>query len=262
MKQQSRFRDWQRPYGDRAPLVREPRDGDRVLAVAENNPKLGGDIERRGREPSRVVYLEEYSTCPDSCRFKRYGDCLGENTRADRYIVTPKFWEHADREANLLHLNHARWFLRLHGLGDFFSVDYVRRWIDLAERYPSMHIWGFTHRVPDSDIGYAIKDAMARFPKRWRTHWSDCVAERGTAVCFDWHTLSLTDGIVDPVQYRDGIAYPICPEQLDRYVRRKPSAEIRTCADCRRCIVTETNVGFLFHGPQFYQWRRRRSFEN
>lgn len=257
MKRQSRYRSWHRSFLDHAPYVREPREGDRILAIAEHNPKLGGDIERRGTAPSRVVYLEEYGTCSDQCRFKRDGNCWGENSKADRFIVTEMFWTKVEHEIVILSLLHSRWFLRLHGLGDFFSVEYVERWIALATKYEQMWVWGFTGRRRDSNIGHAIQSAMDRFGPRWRTLWSEQVAQRGTTRCFELHELTRTSGEIDLIQHHEGIAYPLCPEQIDQFLLHKSEGEIRRCSDCRRCILTDCNVGFLYHGPDFHMWRRK-----
>jgi len=36
--------------------------------------------------------------------------------------------------------------VRLHELGDFYSVEYVGLWLQLLERHPALHIWGYSAR--------------------------------------------------------------------------------------------------------------------
>jgi hypothetical protein len=44
--------------------------------------------------------------------------------------------------------HHPRGFaVRLHVLGDFYSVGYIALWRELLERHPAPHIWGYTARI-------------------------------------------------------------------------------------------------------------------
>ena len=36
--------------------------------------------------------------------------------------------------------------VRLHNLGDFYSVEYVELWRKLLERHPALHVWGYSAR--------------------------------------------------------------------------------------------------------------------
>src|ERR1019366_1611041 len=93
---------WVRPYSGK-PMVRDPEPGDRILALGENNRKLG---RADGIVPMRTVYLEEYATCPDDCPFKLNRDCYGNNSRADRFNVTQFWFEQVEREITRMGWDH------------------------------------------------------------------------------------------------------------------------------------------------------------
>jgi hypothetical protein len=63
--------------------------------------------------------------------------------------------------------------VRLHNLGDFYSVGYVELWRTLLERHAALHCFGFTARIDsvDDEIAYAVarlvKDRWPRFAIRF-----------------------------------------------------------------------------------------------
>ena len=45
----------------------------------------------------------------------------------------------------LLDIDHPNGFaVRLHNLGDFYSLQYVALWRRLLARHPALHVWGYT----------------------------------------------------------------------------------------------------------------------
>ena len=44
------------------------------------------------------------------------------------------------------------WSYRIHDLGDFFSVDYVKVWIEVVKSRPECHFWFYTRSYVDSEI--------------------------------------------------------------------------------------------------------------
>jgi hypothetical protein len=59
----------------------------------------------------------------------------------------------------LLDIDHLNGFaVRLHNLGDFYSVEYVGLWRRLLERHSALHVWGYTARwqIKDDPIAAAL----------------------------------------------------------------------------------------------------------
>ena len=46
--------------------------------------------------------------------------------------------------------------VRLHVLGDFYSLGYVELWKRALAAFPALHVWGFTAHLPASEIGSAL----------------------------------------------------------------------------------------------------------
>lgn len=56
---------------------------------------------------------------------------------------------------------------RVHEGGDFYSLEYVRKWFDIAKRMPDMQFYAYTKR---NDI--FTKKVLASKPANFRIHWS------------------------------------------------------------------------------------------
>jgi hypothetical protein len=41
--------------------------------------------------------------------------------------------------------------MRVHNLGDFYSVEHVELWRTLLERHPALRVWGYTARWHSDD---------------------------------------------------------------------------------------------------------------
>ena len=72
---------------------------------------------------------------------------------------------------------------RLHLLGDFWSVEYVRLWLRLLDMFPNLFVFGYTHRKPRKNGGDRIGDVLAQAR---RTHWArfaDCIPRHQARAC-------------------------------------------------------------------------------
>lgn len=119
--------------------------------------------------------------------------------------------------------------LRLHVLGDFFSVEYVAFWKDLLETHPLLAIFGYTHRRIDhaDGIGAAIQALKEMFPERFRIRWSLDQVAPDAAV------------IVETPDEAEGI---VCPAQSDA------TGCCATCGLCWETAAAERTILFLKHG--------------
>ena len=65
-----------------------------------------------------------------------------------------------EREIEVLDVRHGGGFVvRLHVLGDFYSVEYVGLWRRLLRQYPTLRVFGYTARIDAKN--YLIAAALA-----------------------------------------------------------------------------------------------------
>jgi hypothetical protein len=101
--------------------------------------------------------------------------------------------------------------VRLHVLGDFYSKDYVIKWLAKLVKHDNLFVWGYTHvtKTDDQDTWLALQYARKHFKQRWMVRWSD-----QPSIQFSANSEEITD---------HGI---ICPEQTGK------TAACTTCALC------------------------------
>ena len=116
---------------------------------------------------------------------------------------------------------HEKFLVRLHVLGDFYSVDYVQFWERCLDKFSGLAIWGYTHWHPGTDIG----DEIDRLRKE---HWGS-FAVRFSDLPDD--NLSANSEEITA----KGVA---CPEQ---------TGKAKSCADCALCWTMDKPVKFLTH---------------
>jgi len=207
--------------------VRKPNAATRTLKPSSNR-KLGKRI-TRGRWKGMPIYtltLEERRTCPASC--PHWDDCYGNNMPfAHRFKHGAALVGRLERELKELQKRYPKGFaVRLHVLGDFYSVAYVERWASWLEQFPALHIWGYTARLPRVDpIGDAVESLRTNpaLGARFRIRFSG----GGRA------NLALS---ADPAEWdTPGFA---CPEQTGR---------LPSCGACGLCWESPLNVRFVSH---------------
>jgi hypothetical protein len=216
-----------------ASTVRTPaRDADaqRVLKPAANVRKIGGLILKghwRGF-PIYTLSLEERATCPRSCRHWR--SCFGNRMHlVDRIQAGADLEWRLVREVALLAIDHPDGFVvRLHLLGDFYSVSYVHLWRDLLARHPALHVWGFTARVDAHDpIAAALVALAGMVPQRFKMRFSNAQVGFPGA-----RTIS-----IEAAHHKPAGAV-LCPEQIGR---------TESCSTCALCWGSKRDVAFLQH---------------
>lgn len=129
----------------------------RILVSGHNSRKIGKFV-TKGKWAGFPIYtltLEERKTCPRECSM--WQGCYGNRMPwALRYQPGEKTETRIEDELSKLSKKHPNGFVvRLHVLGDFYSVEYVERWEHWLERFPQLHVYGYTAR--QDDIGHAIE---------------------------------------------------------------------------------------------------------
>lgn len=200
-----------------------------MLVSGHSNVKIGRDV-RKGRLRGYWIYalsLEERATCPRTCALwiGCYGNAMPLAKRVDHR--QPGFQDllAADIAKRLAVRRRAGVLVRLHALGDFFSVPYVRFWAAQLRVHPRLAVFGYTAHDPLSPIGAAIAQLQREFGDRAMLRWSNRRHPTMSTVTID------AAGDCPPNAF-------VCPEQTDR---------ARCCATCGACWSTSKNVAFLRH---------------
>lgn len=217
----------------RPPPDRPPSSGLFVVKPSATNGKLGrgGSMITKGPFRGLPLYsltLEERATCWSGCQ--NWTRCYGDNMPfAHRYEPGP------DLEmailCDLLGLTdrHPRGFvMRLHVLGDFYSVEYVDFWRTQLVDFPNLRLFGYTHWPPGTPVGDALTQLVRDYPMQAAFRRSDG----------DKHADPLPVAVTIS---RDAAAAPgtvVCPEQTGRTI---------SCTTCGLCMNRRTHISFRDH---------------
>lgn len=199
---------------------------------ASTNKKLGRKV-LRGKlngYPMYTLTLVERETCTNAC--EHWTDCYGNNMPFGHRFKTKGLMPRLKLELDALDKKHPNGYLvRLHILGDFYSVLYVKFWETQLRNRPALNIYGYSRHhygstntsKPSRDIGQALLDlrnsiGFERFAVRFSSLPSD--------------TLSANTE-------HNSIANAItCLVQVDKS---------DSCGDCTLCWTTKKPITFLDH---------------
>ena len=200
-----------------------------LVIKKSTNQKLGRKV-TKGRlngMPIFTVTLEERKTCSDTCA--HWKTCYGNNMHlATRYVADEHLITAMHKELIILQKKHPKGFLvRLHVLGDFFSVDYVKQWQQWLDMFPALHVYGYTQRGRETAIGKLVN---AMISPRWQVRTSgDINSPTMTALSGD-NPLAMLK-----VKHKQAF---ICPVQLNK---------VDSCGTCGLCWQAAKPVIFLTH---------------
>ncbi len=218
-------------------------DSPRFLVSGHNSSKLGRDV-RKGPWRGMPIFhltLEERATCPRSCLqwATCYGNAMPYARRHDH--TDPDFLPALKAEIVTLARQHRDGFaVRLHSLGDFYSVAYVQMWADLLDALPNLRCFGYTARREDADDEESRRIAKA---VRWLTDQAwDVFAIRMSGRGGPQGAV-----VVDSAaEAGDAI---LCPAQTHR------TEACATCALCWSSAAHDKAIAFLRHGMKRRQAR-------
>ncbi len=210
--------------------VRPARSSDRwALKRGEHSRKIGDEILKSKWKgfPVWTLTLEERATCPQSCHHWR--SCMGNKmNHADRVQAGADLEWRLEREVALLDIDHPNGFcIRLHALGDFYSVRYVELWRKLLARHPALHVWGYSARHDKGDPVAAALASLARDAgwDRFAMRFSNALSETRSTISVEHPYQVPPDAI-------------LCPEQIGR---------TESCSTCGLCWQSERRIAFLQH---------------
>lgn len=199
-----------------------------IFKSGVNSRKIGSHVTKGAWKgmPIYTLTLEERATCPTYC--EHFQDCFGNKMHwSTRFAVNAEFKLEMTRQAIMLAQKHPAGFVvRLHVLGDFPNVPYVRTWAWLMAKHEACHVFGYTRWKKESPIGRALQTVADAFPDRWKIRWSERGGEMGTKTTKDITLKGNTpDGIV-------------CPAQTN---------QTSCCGTCALCWSTPKPIVFIQH---------------
>lgn len=226
--------------GFESPFIQEGRakfpksvqpPNEHILVSGHNNIKIG-KIVRKGPLRGYWIYtlsLEERKTCPSSCQ--HWQSCYGNNMPFAKRVdhTHPDFLKFLTaavyRVCALAKKRGSGALIRLHALGDFYSVAYVEFWARMLKIHTNLSIYGYTARNNEDDIGPAVFKLRGKFKRRAMIRSSN--GER--------HNMATVS--IGSVESCPKNAF-VCPEQTGKTLG---------CDTCGLCWGTEKNVAFLEH---------------
>ena len=201
---------------------------DRLLKSGHNSRKIGARV-TKGRWAGMPIYtltLEERATCPSSCAhwLTCYGNAMNWSERIQH---GPELEERLDGELRTQAGQHPAGFVvRLHVLGDFYSVGYVDRWAGWLDQHPALRVFGYSARPAGDAIGDRLRELVAARWDRFAVRFSGAGGE-GSA-----NTIRRMPAAP---RVAEGI---VCPAQTGR---------TDCCGTCGLCWGTRRNVAFIVH---------------
>ena len=237
-------------YHNRVKSVSDGMGKTEKVIKKSTNIKLGKKVTRGKLKgfPIYTVTLQERATCPISC--KHYSTCYGNNMMfAIRYNADDELIATMESELHDLQAKYPNGFLvRLHVLGDFYSVSYVAQWAKWLGMFPALHVYGYTANQPDAidskerAIGEALLSLRLacgiRFAVRFSGSYSD-----------EFAALSQDDERSDAL-LADKKAF-LCPTQISKETGKLAKKDEETlapdCGACGLCWQASKPVVFLTH---------------
>lgn len=216
-------------------------DRDHVLIPGINNAKTGNHIVVGPWAGCRQfnLSLEERATCPRSCAV--WLECFGNKMpMAVRFRYTESLMLSLDGELSELSRKHPGGFaVRLHVLGDFPDVAYLRQWAEWSDSHPALHVWGYTAHGRETPIGRFLRQMNARRPERWMIRFSvaEWMPHAPMQVTTTWHK-------PDSLSFDPETSSMICPQEIGK------TPHCATCGICWKPELAHIRVVFMGHGAR------------
>lgn len=210
--------------------VFDPHEVKRVLKDGHQSRKIGKTVAKGPRRgwPIYTLTLEERATCPRNCL--AWAVCYGNNMQAaERIVAGPALEKAVWNELLALQFAHPGGFMvRLHVLGDFYSADYVRLWTRALQAFPALHVFGFTARLPGSEIGDLLWTLTEESWDRFAIRFSGLDSREKAS------NIQVDRGLNTP----DSLKSIHCPAQTEK---------TECCATCALCWSTRRSIMFGMH---------------
>ena len=217
---------------------------------ASTNVKLGKKVTKGKLSgfPILTLTLEERATCPASCI--HWADCYGNNMmNATRYAGDDALLQQIESDLTHYQAKYPKGFLvRLHVLGDFFSVAYVAQWAKWLSMFPALHVYGYTANQPDAidskerAIGESLLSLRLACGIRFAVRFSGSYSDEFAALSQD------DERSVALLAEKKAF---LCPTQISKETGKLAKKDEPTlaasCGDCGLCWQASKPVVFLTH---------------
>lgn len=206
-----------------------------VLVSGANSVKYGAVVQRGAWSgfPLFALTLEERRTCPTTCAQLR--TCYGNTShKQKRYEHGPALEQRLDEELRELQQIYPTGFLvRLHTLGDFYTLGYAQLWAGWLREFPALHVFGYTAWPRETEIGTVIHQLSDTQWDRFAVRYSaeEPGAQRAVTV-FRMPT--------DEELAVSGMT--LCPYETGK------TDTCSTCALCWSPNMRDKTIAFLAHG--------------
>ena len=214
------------------------------------NVKLGKRVTKGPLKgfPIFTLTLEERATCPASCI--HWDDCYGNNMmNATRYTGDNSLLAQIELDLAYYQAKYPEGFLlRLHVLGDFYSVAYVAAWAKWLGMFPALHVYGYTANQYDAidsnerAIGEALLSLRLACGVRFAVRFSGSYTDSFAALSNDD---SRSNALLADKQ-----AF-LCPTQISKETGKLAKKNEPTlapdCGACGLCWQASKPVVFLTH---------------
>ena len=210
----------------------------RIFISGENNRKIGRIITKgvwKGM-PVYTLTLAERMTCPTECHM--YASCYGNAMPfARRHAPGRALEERIPTDLSELQAQHPNGFVvRLHILGDFYSVAYAQIWRDALRANTALRIYGYTALGESTDATLlkvldVIESMNADFADRCFIRCSAPEPIPGGA--------TVIDRLPDGATVEEGV---VCPAERDA------TACCATCGLCWEPAFRKKTIVFVKHG--------------
>lgn len=214
------------------------KSSSRVLISGFNSSKIGKKC-TKGRWAGMPIFtltLEERATCPRTC--KQWLTCYGNKMHwSRRNPAGPELEHKLNSELRDLQAANPKGFIvRLHVLGDFYSVEYVERWANWLAMYPALRVFGYTARTENDPIGRALRELI-------RAKWNvfsvrSSGGELGGRPAIPYTVVVRDEGEIIEAGKRNADKAIICPAQ---------TYKTDCCGTCGLCWQSKRPIAFLEH---------------
>lgn len=211
--------------------------GSEPLVDGWSNSKIGGGVlvgKWKGAH-LRTLSLVERETCPKTCPL--WTECYGNAMPySKRWVYDADLLFAIERQVIALTEKYDRLVVRLHVLGDFPDLSYVKFWGRLLKDHPSLCAFGYTAHGPETPIGKRIAALRHVFGEGQGSRF----AIRHSNTVGPWSTVT----IPFPTVEKDIDGFIVCPEQRDAIADPRRGTH---CGTCAACWSADVGIAFMKH---------------
>jgi hypothetical protein len=196
------------------------------------NAKLGKKVSKGKLKdfPIYTLTLVERETCTNAC--EHWADCFGNNMPFGHRFKTVGLMPKIKSELDVLDKKHPKgYLLRLHILGDFYSIPYVLFWEKQLLSRPALTIYGYSrHHYGSTNLD------------KWSRNIGEALLKARKSIGFERFAVRFStlpsDILSANTEHNPAPESITCPVQLDK---------TDSCGTCSLCWTANKPITFLDH---------------